>query len=129
MLQPDLKWCGGLSEAVKIYTIAEAAGIVTIPHGGGNTPFGQHFAMALPESPMAEYWLGTDPWYSALRGVSPPRHGDAKGRLLGSFGCAGIWYGDPRGMDNTVGAQVNPVDRIDGLIDDPREYINYSWSV
>lgn len=61
VVQPDLKWCGGLSEAVKIYTIAEAAGIVTIPHGGGNTPFGQHFAMALPESPMAEYWLGTDP--------------------------------------------------------------------
>ncbi|CAI7993175.1 L-rhamnonate dehydratase [Geodia barretti] len=29
--QPDLKWCGGLTEAVKIYTIAEAAGIATIP--------------------------------------------------------------------------------------------------
>jgi L-rhamnonate dehydratase len=61
VVQPDLKWCGGLSEAVKIYTIAEAAGIETIPHGGANTPFGQHFAFAMPESPMAEYWLGTAP--------------------------------------------------------------------
>jgi L-rhamnonate dehydratase len=61
VLQPDLNWCGGLSEAVKIYTIGEAAGLVSIPHGGANSPFGQHFAMALPESPMAEYWLGTDP--------------------------------------------------------------------
>ena len=26
--------CGGLSEAVKVYYIAEAAGLVTIPHGG-----------------------------------------------------------------------------------------------
>ena len=61
VLQPDLKWCGGMSEAMKIYTIAEAAGLVTIPHGGANSPFGQHFAMAMPESPMAEFWLGSDP--------------------------------------------------------------------
>ena len=61
VLQPDLKWCGGMSEALKIYTIAEAAGLVTIPHGGANSPFGQHFAMAMPESPMAEFWLGSDP--------------------------------------------------------------------
>ena len=31
VMQPDLNWCGGLSEAVKIYYIAEAAGLVTIP--------------------------------------------------------------------------------------------------
>ena len=59
--QPDISWCGGLSEALKIYTIAEAAGIPTILHGGCNSPFGQHFSLAMPESPFAEYWLGTDP--------------------------------------------------------------------
>ena len=61
VLQPDLSWCGGLSEAVKIYTLGEAAGLPTIPHGGGNSCFGQHFALAMPESPMAEFWLGSDP--------------------------------------------------------------------
>lgn len=61
VLQPDLNWCGGLSEAVKIYTIGEAAGLPSIPHGGANSPYGQHFALALPESPMAEFWLGSDP--------------------------------------------------------------------
>lgn len=61
VLQPDLKWCGGLTEAVKIYAMAEAAGLVTVPHGGANTPFGQHFAFAFPESPIAEYWLGSEP--------------------------------------------------------------------
>jgi L-alanine-DL-glutamate epimerase-like enolase superfamily enzyme len=57
----DVSWCGGLSEALKVYTMAEAAGIPTIPHGGANSPYGQHFAIAMPESPLAEYWLGTDP--------------------------------------------------------------------
>ena len=59
--QPDLSWGGGLTEAMKVHTIGEMAGITTIPHGGANTPFGQHFAFAATESPMAEYWLGTDP--------------------------------------------------------------------
>ncbi|MCC6472267.1 MAG: hypothetical protein IT514_00835 [Burkholderiales bacterium] len=61
VLQPDLRWCGGLSEALKIYTLGEAAGIATIPHSGAGLPFGQHFAIAMPESPFAEFWLGSDP--------------------------------------------------------------------
>ncbi len=61
ILQPDLTWGGGMTEVMKIHTIGEAAGIATIPHGGANNPFGQHFAMAATESPMAEYWMGTDP--------------------------------------------------------------------
>ena len=77
---PTLSGVAGLSEAIKIYTIAEAAGIVSIPHGGGNTPFGQHFAMALPESPMAEYWLGTDPGIPlsevrSIPGIATPTEG------------------------------------------------------
>jgi len=61
ILQPDLQWGGGLTEAMKIHSIGESAGIATIPHGGANLPFGQHFAMAAVESPMAEFWLGSDP--------------------------------------------------------------------
>ena len=56
-----MKWCGGLSEALKIYTIGEAAGIITIPHAAVASPWGQHFAIAMPESPMAEFWMGSDP--------------------------------------------------------------------
>lgn len=61
IVQPDISWGGGLSEMMKVYTIASTAGILTIPHGGANTPWGQHFAMAAPESPFQEYWLGTAP--------------------------------------------------------------------
>ncbi|MBI2871941.1 MAG: L-rhamnonate dehydratase [Chloroflexi bacterium] len=61
VVQPEIRWCGGLSETVKVYNIAEAAGVITIPHLGGGTPFGQHFSIAMPESPMAEYFINTDP--------------------------------------------------------------------
>ena len=80
VVQPDINWSGGLSEAVKIHTIAEAAGIVTIPHTGGGKAFGQHFAMAMPESPMAEYWMGSDPGVPLeevrpIPGLSVPKDG------------------------------------------------------
>jgi L-rhamnonate dehydratase len=61
VIQPDMKWCGGLTEALKAYTLAEAAGLQTIPHFGANTPWGQHFSIAMPEAPLAEFWLGSDP--------------------------------------------------------------------
>jgi L-rhamnonate dehydratase len=59
VLQPDLHWCGGLSEAVKIYHVAEAAGLKTVPHGGAMTAEGQHFSFAMPEAPLAEFHLST----------------------------------------------------------------------
>lgn len=61
IVQPDISWGGGLSEVMKVYTLAATAGIQTIPHGGANTPWGQHFAMAAPESAYQEFWLGTAP--------------------------------------------------------------------
>lgn len=55
VVQPDLHWCGGLTEAVRIYHIAEAAGIKTVLHGGAKSPEGMHFSYAFPEVPMAEF--------------------------------------------------------------------------
>ena len=59
VLQPDLHWCGGLTEAVRIYHIAEAAGLKTVLHGGAGSAEGQHFSFAFPEVPMAEYHCST----------------------------------------------------------------------
>jgi L-alanine-DL-glutamate epimerase-like enolase superfamily enzyme len=39
IVQPDLKSSGWITEAIKNYTNAEAAGIATIPHTGAGTPF------------------------------------------------------------------------------------------
>ena len=61
VLQPDIEWCGGLTEAVKIHAIVEAAGLEVVPHVGANTPWGQHFGLSMTATPSNEYWLGTDP--------------------------------------------------------------------
>ena len=55
IVQPDLRWCGGLTEAAKIYALAETAGVVTCLHAGAGIAAGQHFCMALPEAGLAEY--------------------------------------------------------------------------
>ena len=61
IVQPDIGWSGGVTETMKIYNIAETAGIAMIPHGGAVSPWGQHVAMAAPESPIAECWIGSPP--------------------------------------------------------------------
>lgn len=48
LLQPDVLWCGGITAAMKICHIAEAAGIPVITHAGMNYPYGQHLAYAMP---------------------------------------------------------------------------------
>ena len=91
IVQPDLCWCGGLTEALKIYALAEAAGLPTILHAGGSTPFGQHFSIAMPETPMAEYWLASDPGVpldevNPIPGMSTPRDGYVRPSDAPGFG-------------------------------------------
>lgn len=59
VFQPDVEWAGGLTACVRIAHLAEAAGIGFAPHCGVNTPFGQHLVYALPNSPLAECFVGT----------------------------------------------------------------------
>ena len=54
IMQPDINWVGGMTAIVKICAIAEAANISVIPHGGGNTPYGQHACFAMPAIPWTE---------------------------------------------------------------------------
>ena len=49
ILQPDIYWCGGLSETLKIAAMARAADLIVIPHGH-STPSGLHFTLA--QSPI-----------------------------------------------------------------------------
>lgn len=57
IVQPDISWTGGITECQKIYALAEAAGISTMPHVGAGRPEGQHFSLAMPEVTLAEYTL------------------------------------------------------------------------
>jgi L-rhamnonate dehydratase len=59
ILQPDINWCGGVTTCQLIAGAADAAGISVMLHGGGNTPFGQHFSYASRAVPWLECFVGT----------------------------------------------------------------------
>lgn len=80
VLQPDIRWTGGLSEVIKIHTLGEAAGISTIVHAGGPMAAGQHFAAAMPLGAPAEWVIFSAagvPLEEVMRvpGVALPRDG------------------------------------------------------
>jgi L-rhamnonate dehydratase len=54
--QPDIHWCGGLSELRKIAAMAAAHDIPVIPHGGGSRD-AVHFIYATQNSPWAEMFM------------------------------------------------------------------------
>ncbi len=91
IFQPDINWVGGLTPIVKICAIAEAAGISVIPHGGGNTPYGQHAAYALPAIPWAECFISSPPGVplkdaTRLPGMAYPVNGRMKPSDAPGFG-------------------------------------------
>ena len=45
----------------KIAAAADAAGMSVILHGGGNTPYGQHFTHATAAAPWLECFVSTPP--------------------------------------------------------------------
>ena len=56
--QPDIYWCGGISEAQKILALASAYDVPVIPHGH-STPASIHVIAAWPEptTPLLEYLI------------------------------------------------------------------------
>jgi len=54
--QPDIHWCGGLTELRRIGALAAAYDIPVIPHGGGARD-AVHFIMATVNSPWAELFM------------------------------------------------------------------------
>ena len=61
IFQPDIKWCGGMSAAIRICHIAEAAGLSVAPHGGMNDPYGQHLVYSMPAARWGERSAGVSP--------------------------------------------------------------------
>ncbi len=53
VLQPDLTWCGGLTEALKIAHMAKAYNVPVVPHV--SSMFSYHFAMAQTNCPFTEF--------------------------------------------------------------------------
>lgn len=69
VLQPDVSWCGGMTELVKIYRLAHGAGLRVCPHRGAEV-WGLHALAALDPEPLAE---SGRPWLTWV-GDQPPVH-------------------------------------------------------
>ena len=67
IFQPDINWVGGFTACQRIAAIADAAGLEVILHAGMNTPYGQHFTYANPNTRWGEFFVGGAP------GVPLPR--------------------------------------------------------
>ncbi|MFG0297055.1 MAG: mandelate racemase/muconate lactonizing enzyme family protein [Maioricimonas sp. JB045] len=64
VLQPDVCWCGGMTELVRIYRMAGRAGLRVIPHRGAEV-WGLHALAALDPEPLAE---SGRPWMNWVNG-------------------------------------------------------------
>jgi L-rhamnonate dehydratase len=53
VLQPDITWCGGMTEARRIVAMASAFDIPVIPHG--SSVYSYHLQICFPSCPIAEF--------------------------------------------------------------------------
>ncbi|GAA1782700.1 L-rhamnonate dehydratase [Streptomonospora arabica] len=55
IVQPDVGWCGGITELVKISALADAHGALVVPHG--SSVYSYHFVVTRTNSPFAEFLM------------------------------------------------------------------------
>ncbi len=70
ILQPDLTWCGGLTDARQVASIAAARGVPVMPHRGGSV-FGIHLVLAHSNCPMAESFGTGEPGNEMMARLTP----------------------------------------------------------
>ena len=55
IIQPDVGWCGGITELVKISALADAHNALVVPHG--SSVYSYHFVVTRHNSPFAEFLM------------------------------------------------------------------------
>jgi len=55
ILQPDVGWCGGITELIKISALADAYGALVVPHG--SSVYSYHFVITRTNSPFSEFLM------------------------------------------------------------------------
>jgi L-rhamnonate dehydratase len=55
IIQPDVGWCGGITELLKISAMADAHGVLVVPHG--SSVYSYHFVVTRTNSPFAEFLM------------------------------------------------------------------------
>jgi len=55
LIQPDVNWCGGMTELIKISALADAHNVLVVPHG--SSVYSYHFVVTRHNSPFAEFLM------------------------------------------------------------------------
>ncbi len=55
IIQPDVGWCGGVTELIKIANYADSKGVMMVPHG--SSVYSYHFVITRHNSPFAEFLM------------------------------------------------------------------------
>ncbi len=55
IIQPDVGWCGGITELIKISALADAHNVMVVPHG--SSVYSYHFVITRTNSPFAEFLM------------------------------------------------------------------------
>ena len=55
IIQPDVGWCGGITELIKISALADSYGALVVPHG--SSVYSYHFVVTRHNSPFAEFLM------------------------------------------------------------------------
>lgn len=55
IIQPDVGWCGGITELLKISALADAHDALVVPHG--SSVYSYHFVITRRNSPFAEFLM------------------------------------------------------------------------
>lgn len=55
LLQPDVGWCGGMTELLKISALADAHGVAVVPHG--SSVYSYHFVITRHSSTFTEFLM------------------------------------------------------------------------
>ena len=55
LIQPDVGWCGGITELIKISALADAYNVPVVPHG--SSVYSYHFVVTRHNSPFAEFLM------------------------------------------------------------------------
>ncbi len=55
IIQPDVNWCGGITELIKISALADAHATLVVPHG--SSVYSYHFVVTRTNSPFAEFLM------------------------------------------------------------------------
>ncbi|MFG6666177.1 L-rhamnonate dehydratase [Halomonas sp. HNIBRBA4712] len=55
IIQPDVGWCGGITELIKISALADAHNKLVVPHG--SSVYSYHFVITRHNSPFAEFLM------------------------------------------------------------------------